>query len=188
MPENEFVSSPYVAYWVLKALFRLGLSEKATRLMLARGTRTWYNMIIRNDASTTFESWDPILKENMSRNHPWSCGIVPILVQDVIGLRALSAGFKSIEIRPQMGVLKKISVELPTLRGNIKVEVTNADGGRSASLRVILPAQTTATLCLPLQTSQSLNLNGKVFSRSNRSTRYECVYSDVKANALSIVN
>lgn len=73
----------YFAYFVLKALCRMGKYEDAYKLIINQSEHSWYNMV-REGATTCFEAWGKDQKWNTSLCHPWGSAPISILVEDII--------------------------------------------------------------------------------------------------------
>ncbi len=84
MLEKQFACSPYVAYFMCKCLARIGAYEEELALLANESGRGWVNMI-REGATTCFESWGADTKWNTSLCHPWSCAPIPIICEDLAG-------------------------------------------------------------------------------------------------------
>ena len=72
-----------MAYFVLKALCRMGRYEDAYRLIIAKGEHSWYNMV-REGATTCFEAWGKEQKWNTSLCHPWASAPISVLAEDIL--------------------------------------------------------------------------------------------------------
>jgi hypothetical protein len=64
-----------------------------------------------------------------------------------MGIEPLTAGFETIMIEPKPASVKKASVKLPTIRGEVKAEFVN-DPHRF-NLTVFIPGNTKANVSLP---------------------------------------
>lgn len=60
--------------------------------------------------------------------HGWSSGVVPFLMEQVVGIEIIEAGCKKIKITPNLGDLKFVKASYPTPFGIIKIEIKNNDG------------------------------------------------------------
>ena len=70
------------AYFVLKALGKIGAYEDELALLVNEGEHSWVNMI-REGATTCFEAWGKGQKWNTSLCHPWAATPIPILFEDL---------------------------------------------------------------------------------------------------------
>lgn len=76
-------SGVYMAYFLLKALCRVGRYEDALAFILDEGEHSWYNMV-REGATTCFEAWGKDQKWNTSLCHPWATGPISVLAEDIL--------------------------------------------------------------------------------------------------------
>ena len=81
--ERGMCCGVYMAYFLLKALCRMGYYQDAFELIVSTGEHSWYNMV-REGATTCFEAWGKEQKWNTSLCHPWASGPIPVLVEDII--------------------------------------------------------------------------------------------------------
>lgn len=73
----------YMAYFLLKALCRMGKYEDAYSFIVSEGKYSWYNMV-REGATTCFEAWGKEQKWNTSLCHPWASAPISVLIEDII--------------------------------------------------------------------------------------------------------
>lgn len=84
--EKKFACGVYVAYFMLKGLSRIGCHDDVYTLLTLTDEHSWYNMV-REGATTCFEAWGKEQKWNTSLCHPWASALIPVLMEDVLGLR-----------------------------------------------------------------------------------------------------
>ena len=72
-----------MAYFLLKALCRMGRHKDAYSLIVSKGEHSWYNMV-KEGATTCFEAWGKEQKWNTSLCHPWASAPITVLVEDII--------------------------------------------------------------------------------------------------------
>ncbi len=82
--EKGLVCGVRFAFYVLKALIRMGAHEAAYRLLLNDSEHGWVNML-REGATCTFEAWGKEQKWNTSLCHPWGASPVILLCDDFDG-------------------------------------------------------------------------------------------------------
>lgn len=70
-----------------------------------------------------------------------------ILSQKLCGIEPLKPGFKHFRVAPQLGMLNEASAVVPTLYGDIRVDIKKQD--RIVNIHVIVPPGTTAVVVLP---------------------------------------
>lgn len=76
----------YMAYFLLKALCRMGRYGDAYELIVNDSEHSWLNMI-REGATTCMEAWGKDQKWNTSWCHSWATGPIPVLIEDFLGYR-----------------------------------------------------------------------------------------------------
>lgn len=81
--EKGLCCGVYFAYFVLKALCRIGCYEDAYSLIVNESEHSWLNMV-REGATTCFEAWGKDQKQNTSLCHPWASGPIPVLIEDIL--------------------------------------------------------------------------------------------------------
>ena len=156
---NTRNASPYMEYYVLEALCRMGRFDLAKARTLRR-----YGAMIREDYSTLWELW---IKIGGTRNHAWSGGPLVIMSKYFAGIRPLTAGWDTFVIRPQTDVCAQISCTVPTVKGYICLNTRQTDGAQTFDVEV--PQGTTATLYLPYTEGQTVRYNGSVVYENGRS-------------------
>ncbi len=76
-------SGVYMAYFLLKALCRVGRYADALAFITSESDKSWYNMV-REGATTCFEAWGKDQKWNTSLCHPWATGPISVLCEDIL--------------------------------------------------------------------------------------------------------
>lgn len=158
-------SSPYMEKYVLDALCEGKCIDKALERMKRR-----YREMVEYDYSTLWELWDT----GGTRNHAWSGGPMITMSKYIAGVRPLSAGYESFEIKPYMGQLKYIKCVVPSIKGLIKVEIKKNSG--HIDMNVIIPKNTSAKVYLPLP-------NGAVITDNTNSYVIEGEYAEFMLDA-----
>ena len=130
--------SVYGAQYLLEGLYKAGEGQYALDLMRATDDRSWWNMIA-SGSTITMEAWDMKYKPNSDWNHAWGAAPANIIPRYLWGIQPSRPGFEMVSIKPQMGDLKKSSITLPTLRGQIKGNYTFVSN-RLTRYTVELPA------------------------------------------------
>ncbi|MCL2068908.1 MAG: family 78 glycoside hydrolase catalytic domain, partial [Oscillospiraceae bacterium] len=75
----------YFSYFVLKALIKAGENRFVYELLTSNDERSWGNMI-KEGATTCFESWGKDQKWNTSLCHPWASAPIVLLAEDFAGI------------------------------------------------------------------------------------------------------
>ena len=145
--DNGMPPSVYGAQYFLEALFESRDTDTALGLMTTNGPRGWLNMINMGSTLTT-EAWNFDDKKNMDWNHAWGAAPGNLISRFVLGVRPITPGYDRILIKPQLGhMLSYVQGTVPTIRGPVFVQATNAPG--SFQLLVNIPGNVTATILLP---------------------------------------
>ena len=111
----------YMEYFVLKALSRIGEFELIYELI----KQLWGNMV-KEGATTCFEAWGKDQKWNTSLCHPWASSPIPIIIEDIIGLRPGSPGWNKINFTPHIpNSLTNFKLEVTVKTGKIVIEKNN---------------------------------------------------------------
>ncbi len=150
-------SSPYMEYYVLEALCRMGRYDEARSRMLKR-----YGPMIKEDYSTLWEGWT---KASGTMNHAWSGGPLVIMSKYFAGVRPTEPGYSEYIIKPEINGLGEVKCVVPSVKGYIGVTETETDGG--FTLEASLPAGSRALVYLPYSAGQSVILNGGVIYQSS---------------------
>ena len=151
----------YAANYLMEGLYNTEQGDYALELMTNDSDRGWLNMI-RMGATMTTEAWD--LKydpQDLSWSHAWSASPAHIIPRKIMGIQPAEPGFGKIIIKPQPGSLKWAKMKLPSIHGDILVDLKQ-DEGVSFELNTTIPANTTASVYLPkLSDSYTLIVDGK---------------------------
>jgi len=143
------VCSVYGSQYLLEALYEAGQDEVALQLMTDRNSdRSWPHMIYDVGTTITLEAWDNKYKPNQDWNHAWGAAPANIIPRCLMGVKPIEPGFAKVQIKPQVGTLKRGSLDLPTVRGPIHVDFTSTRN-ESFVLNVRLPANVKATVFMP---------------------------------------
>jgi alpha-L-rhamnosidase len=146
-----FAGTPHVA----PALTRTGHTDVAYALLLQQEAPSFLYPVTRG-ATTIWERWDAILPDGTvnpsgmtSLNHYALGSIAHWLHTVVAGIEPTSPGYRTARLAPQPGGgLTSAKAAHETPRGRIAVEWQRED--ETMTLRVVVPAGTTATVELPL--------------------------------------
>ncbi|MES2924164.1 MAG: LamG-like jellyroll fold domain-containing protein [Verrucomicrobiota bacterium] len=126
--------SVYGAQYLLEALFEGGEADQAIGLMKDNSTsydRHWWNMIAKG-STIAMEAWGNNYKSNQDWNHAWGAAPANIVPRYVLGLKPLTPGFATAQIKPQLGTgdgnsgLTKVAGIVPTIRGPVEIKVDNS--------------------------------------------------------------
>ena len=81
--EKGLCCGVYMAYFVLKALCRMGYYQEVYQLIVSEDEHSWYNMV-REGATTCFEAWGKEQKWNTSLCHPWASAPISVLAENIL--------------------------------------------------------------------------------------------------------
>ena len=161
-----FVGTPYL----LSALSNNGRTDVAYRLLLNDTYPSW-GYTISKGATTIWERWngdrgDPSMN---SYNHYAFGAVVEWLYRYVAGIDAApdSPGFQKIEIHPLPDErLNRVHGEYDSIYGKIISDWRSAPGGQF-TLKVTIPANTTAIVYLPAGPNSQVTESGKPVETQN---------------------
>ncbi len=142
-------SSPYMEYYVLESLCRMGRYSLAEKRMCER-----YKEMIDEDYSTLWENW---IKNDGTSNHAWTGGPLVILSKYISGIKPVQAGYTEFEIKPQYDLHRSIVCTVPTVNGLIKFKYESDD--KRAVVDIEYPVTCKAKLYVP--ENAVVTVNGK---------------------------
>lgn len=119
---KRFSCGVYFSYFVLKALARVGEHALIYELISSEEEHSWGNML-REGATTCFEAWGKDQKWNTSLCHPWASAPVPLLIEEIVGLKPAQPGWSEIAFSPRLPAswtYCKLEVQVPS--GAIRLE------------------------------------------------------------------
>ena len=150
-------SSPYMEYYVLEALCKMGEYELARDRIKDR-----YEDMVNADYSTLWEFWN---SWEGTMNHAWSGGPLVIMSKHFAGITPLTAGYEKLKIDPQYDLSDKMNCTVPSVKGLITLDYENTDGKYTVNLN--LPQDMKAVLYIPTGAdvyinSQAYDGNGNV--------------------------
>ena len=151
---NTKNASPYMEYYVLEALCKMGKYEEATARIKER-----YEDMVAEDYSTLWEFWN---SWQGTMNHAWSGGPLVIMSKHFAGITPLEAGYELVEINPQYELYSSLNCTVPSVKGLITLDYEKANGNQMVNLT--LPSGTTAKLYVP--SSGIVTLNGELYYRN----------------------
>ncbi len=144
-------SSPYMEYYVLEALCKMGEYEAARDRIKDR-----YEGMMSEDYSTLWEFWD---SWRGTKNHAWSGGPLVIMSKHFAGITPLEAGYEKVKIEPQYTLSDSINCTVPSVKGLITLDYEKADGDYIINLT--LPQNMKAVLYVP--DHAVVNINSEPF-------------------------
>ena len=140
-------SSPYMEYYVLEALCKMGEYEAASNRIKER-----YEGMVCEDYSTLWEFWN---SWQGTMNHAWSGGPLVIMSKNFAGITPLEAGYEKVEIKPQYALSDGMNCTVPSVKGLITVNYKMVGGDYVINLT--LPQDMKAVLYAPDNAAISIN-------------------------------
>ncbi len=142
-------ASPYMEKYVLDALCEMGHEDYAVKRMRSR-----YREMVEYDYSTLWEYWNM----DGTLNHAWSGGPLITMSKYIAGIRPLDTAYRTFEIKPHMCGLDFIKCTVPSIRGDIVLDIRKTGG--HIKMDVIIPENTTAEVYMPLEKNESMPSEG----------------------------
>ncbi len=140
-------SSPYMEYYVLEALCKMGEYEAARDRIKDR-----YQDMVNEDYSTLWEFWN---SWQGTMNHAWSGGPLVIMSKHFAGIAPLEEGYEKVRIEPQYTLSDSMSCTVPSVKGLITLNYEkNAD---NYAIDLVLPQGMKAVLYVPADAVVSIN-------------------------------
>lgn len=143
--------SVYGSQFLMDALYKANAADYALHMLTKTDDRSWYNMI-KVGSTISLEAWDNKYKPNQDWNHAWGAAPANTIPRHLMGVEALTPGFGTIRVKPQVASLEWAKATIPTIRGAVQMAVENK-GGKYV-LNVTIPANMDAEVYLPLPTGK----------------------------------
>lgn len=162
--KTQYHASPYMEKYVLESLCLMDAPEQAIDRMEVR-----YAEQLASSLTTLWEGWGIGEKGygGGTYNHAWSGGPLTVLSQYIAGIAPTKPAFREFAVLPQMGELKRIQAVVPTLYGNIRLNLRN---GSIFRMELDVPKGTTAAVGIPKrQGLSSIRINGDIAYQDSRS-------------------
>ena len=121
-------SSPYMEYYVLEALCKMGEYEAAAQRIKDR-----YKDMMGEDYSTLWEFWD---SWRGTKNHAWSGGPLVIMSKHFAGITPLEAGYEKVKIDPEYSLSDSMNCTVPSVKGLIILDYEKTSEGYAVNLTV----------------------------------------------------
>jgi tetratricopeptide (TPR) repeat protein len=161
---RKMACSVYGSQFLMDALYEAGDSEYALYMLTKTDDRSWYNMI-RAGSTISLEAWDNKYKPNQDWNHAWGAAPANIIPRRLMGVEPLTPGFGTARIKPQTGSLEFAEAIIPSIKGEIRLSITNGKGKYTMQLNI--PANMDAEVYLPLpQGKYEIRCNQQIIKAS----------------------
>ena len=149
-------SSPYMEYYVLEALCKMGKYDAARDRIKDR-----YEDMMSEDCSTLWEFWD---SWRGTKNHAWSGGPLVIMSKHFAGITPLEAGYQKVKIAPCYTLSDSISCTVPGVKGLITLNYKKTSDDYVINLT--LPQGMKTVLYVP--ENAVVNINSKPFYQNGK--------------------
>ena len=166
-------SSPYMEYYVLEALCKMGEYELANDRIKDR-----YEDMVNENYSTLWEFWN---SWQGTKNHAWSGGPLVIMSKHFAGITPLTAGYESVKIDPQYALSDNMTCTVPSVKGLITLNYEKTSENYIVNLT--LPQDMSAVLYVP--TGAVVNINSKVYYQNGEYVNGEIVNVEIVEKALN---
>jgi hypothetical protein len=152
---NRLSYSPFNEYFILQAMARINRHADATDCIL-----DMFGGQVEYGGTTFFETYRPCWNDELGRldapvnnqagytslNHPWGCGVIHFMNEEILGIKPKTPGFREFDIFPHPGGrLEYLKGETPTPFGTIFAEFDPLNG----VCRIKIPAGTVGTISIP---------------------------------------
>ena len=144
-------SSPYMEYYVLEALCKMGEYEVAKDRIKDR-----YEGMVNEDYSTLWEFWD---SWQGTMNHAWSGGPLVIMSKHFAGITPLEAGYEKVKIDPQYTLSDNLSCTVPSVKCSITLSYEKVS--EDYIINLTLPEGIKTVLYVP--DNAVVNINSETF-------------------------
>ncbi len=152
--KNTKNSSPYMEYYVLEALCKMGEYEAAENRIKDR-----YNGMMSEDYSTLWEFWD---SWRGTKNHAWSGGPLVIMSKHFAGITPTEAGYEKVKIAPQYMLSDNMSCTVPSVKGLITLDYKKTADSYTVNVR--LPDNIKADIYVPA--GAIVNINSEAYYKN----------------------
>jgi hypothetical protein len=143
--KKQFNSSPYMEKYVLDAMFFMGYEEEALVRM-----KTRYQMMIDDEWTTLWENFKTSASTRWgTHNHAWTGGPLINLSGNVAGVAPDAPGYEQYHVLPQLGELNQVSVSVPSVKGDIKVQICRDVEKQEVKITLDSPTNTVARVGIP---------------------------------------
>lgn len=177
---NRVSYSPFNEYFLINAMAKSHHYDDAISAILD----LWGGMI-NYGATTLFEvyrpEWNKVLNKNgavpncqvgyTSLAHPWGAGVLKWLSEEILGIKPLSPGFSTFQIKPHFGrQLYNVNGITPTKYGNICFSINTKTG----KAKLTVPKNTKCNLAIPKVEKQikKITINGEDSQAINEDDSY----------------
>ncbi len=144
-------ASPYMEYYVLEALCKMGKYNEASDRIKDR-----YHDMVYADYSTLWEFWD---SWRGTKNHAWSGGPLVIMSKHFAGITPIEAGYEKVKVNPQYTLQNSMTCTVPTVKGLITIDYEKT--AKNYVVNLTVPKGMNTVLYVP--TGAVVNVNSKAY-------------------------
>jgi hypothetical protein len=109
--QNIAQTSIYFSHYLFEAFYKAQMPD-----LIYKRLGLWFELS-RKGLKTVYEEPEP----SRSDCHAWGSHVIYHIFSSIMGVRPIDIGFKKIEIKPCLNLIKKACFELPHPNGKIKV-------------------------------------------------------------------
>ncbi len=138
------------SYWLLHTMFTEGEGQWALDYMRTN----WGGQMKRDDFNG---AWHEMWETWGTTSHSWCAGPTALLPEKVLGVEPILPGWKQFKIQPFLGDLKWAKGVVPSVAGDISVELKKLmEGNIDAGMQItaVVPENTTSKIYVPIQPSE----------------------------------
>lgn len=133
-------SSPYMEKYLLDAI--CAISD--TKTAIARIKDRYAPMVTGPEANSTL--WEFWQKDKGTKNHAWTGGPLLTMSKNIAGVYPTEAGYEKYMVKPDIADLTSVSVRVPAVIGEIKVDIKRS---KTEFELVLLSPAANATVAIP---------------------------------------
>ncbi|MBT3381274.1 MAG: glycoside hydrolase [Lentisphaerae bacterium] len=164
---TSYHSSPYMEKYVGEALYMMRFENDA----IAR-TKKRFKEMTEHHYTTLWEDWRIGGSGGGTINHAWCGGALTLLSQYGAGVAPVTPGYGTYHVLPQMGPLKHIKTTVPSVKGDIHLELHSTV--ESITMDLVSPKGTVAVVGIPKRPSfvtSRITANGKTIWEDGKAER-----------------
>ena len=150
-------SSPHMEWMAEEAIMLTGQYDKG----LLRMKQRYESQVNMEWLTTLYEKYQPTLKGTY--NHAWNAPNY-VLSRYIAGVKATNVAWSSYEVKPNLAYMTSVKQVVPSVKGDITVEVNKTD--ERYKLDLISPENTTATIYIPK--TKRLFVNGQLCFKNGK--------------------
>jgi len=142
------------SYWLLHTMFAEGEGQWALDYIRTN----WGDQMKRDDFNG---AWHEMWETWGTTSHSWCSGPTALLPEKVLGVEPTMPGWKQFKIQPYLGDLKWAKGVVPSVAGNISVELNKLNNGETDTgmqIKAVVPENTTSRIYVPTQPSEHFTI------------------------------